>query len=249
MLNPSNKSSTNNTSSSNNYKIEDNSSNTNDSILNKTPDFYISFLNKEQKEKEKEDISNLSSIEGEVPYIKENYHFFCEKCYTVPSIQFHSFAKINYSCNCKECDENQFQYLKDIKYEEISDEDINHYLFCNEHKSEYCYYCYTCSTNLCRDCLRLNNNHVGHNFFLFDENIFETNQKINDIQKILFEKQKSENNDFLNLLHSFFQSEEFNDTIINKYVKPFFNVICNDFKLYPNYSHFEIINNFNFLIF
>ena len=244
MINPNNNDSTQYISSHSNI-TEDNSLNFNTSIQNQTPQFMRSLINNEQIEKEKEKEKENEDISIILPSMEGLLHFFCKNCNKVPSIQFLSFTKINYSCDCKECDRNQFQYLKDIKYDDLLDYGVNHYLYCNEHQSEYCYYCYTCSTNLCRKCLSESNKHVTHVFFLFDENFFEANKKIDDIQNILFKKQKAENNELLNLLNDIFQSEEFNDTIINKYVKPFFNIICNDFKFYPNYSHFEIINNFN----
>ena len=102
--------------------------------------------------------------------------------------------------------------------------------------------------NLCKKCLNSSDIHEDHIFFLFDERIFKTNQKIREIRTILFGKQRLENNELLNLLESLWQTEGLNDNIINNYVKPFFYIISNDFKSFPNYSHFEIINNFHYFL-
>ena len=221
--------------SSNNNSTKNSSSN-NTSSINDTPDFFKSFII--------QDISLLSSInarEGNSSDLIEE-HFFCKKCYKVPIIKFKSFSKIYYSCDCKKCNVIHIKNIEEM-YEKKNEDEIKQYLFCNKHKIEFNYYCYTCSTNLCRNCLRLSNTHSLHNFFLFDTNIYETLQKINNIKNIL--RENFEDQDLLEILNSSLLSEEIKDNIINNYIKPFFNIIFNDFRAYPNYSHFEIINNFN----
>ena len=115
---------------------DNNSTNNTRNILNTAPNFYESFINEL-------DISYLSFVEGESPNLNENKHFFCNKCFKVPLIQFISFTKIIYSCDCKKCNENEFQKLEDIKYEEINEDEIKKYLYCNEHQLVFNYYCKT----------------------------------------------------------------------------------------------------------
>jgi hypothetical protein len=88
------------------------------------------------------------------------------------------------------------------------------------------------NTHLCRTCLRKKYLHQIHSLYSFDFNYCTINKKKENILTILKEKSKDLN----------FEINDA-DLLLN-----LFSVIFNDFSLYPNYSHFVIIEEaFKFL--
>ena len=213
---------------------------------------------KEKLEKMKKDISYDNDIEPinsyNFNYVDQNEHFFCKKCYKVPKIKFLNITSIIYSCDCKK---NYKEELKDFLEKTIvlisednenteENENINKSIYdlpafyCKNHKKEkYCYYCESCDVNLCRKCLRENEDHNYDKILIFDKLMFEANKKIAFIK------------DKFNLNSLFFENESSNFLNDNedkiektRSIIKLISVIFNDYNNHTNYSHFQIISNF-----
>ena len=154
-----------------------------------------------------------------------------KKCNQIPRIEFVSLNKFNYTCGCHE-DKNLG--IDTIKKRSIIDEkdkvNITKYLKCQIHYKEFYYYCLNCKVNLCRECLSKLADHRKHGLYLFDLNIFEANENINNIYSILIDESKE-----LNM-------EKIEYDLSAKFLN-LFSVIVKDFKYYPNYSHFKIFQD------
>ena len=173
-------------------------------------------------------ISLDAIIKEKISYSLLNNHFICLKCKQVPRIEFSDFInlnKFNYTCNCYK-DKNI--EIDKIKEKSIAKFKNNKVLKCQMHHKEYLYYCKYCNVNLCRECLSKKTEHRFHALYLFDLHIFETNEIIYNIYKILNDDSKK-----LNM-----ENIEYN--IIDE-ILFLFTVIVKDFIYYPNYSHFKII--------
>ena len=112
------------------------------------------------------------------------------------------------------------------EYENFSTE---RHLKCEKHKENFAYYCKFDEQNLCRTCLKEKNYHQAHSLYYIDFYFSDINQKKNNIIKILYDKKKDIN---FNI--------NFNINVVDLLLN-LFSVISNYFILYPNYSHFEII--------
>ena len=173
---------------------------------------------------------SINIEEGILPFSENDSHFICIKCHRVPMIEFNSLKTFNFSCTCFE---NKNISLEDIikkyvvsgKLNENDNNNIESYFKCTMHKQNFVYYCKYDNEQLCRICIKQNYFHQLHPLYFFDFSFFEINQKKNRIFEILNEKPKE-----MNL--------EFNDANL---LLNLFSVISNDFTLYPNYSHFVII--------
>ena len=174
-----------------------------------------------------------------IPFSESDSHFICRKCHKIPIIKFSdSLAKFNFSC----CFISRDIPLKDIfneyivrENEENLNDNIESYLKCKRHNQNYCYYCKTDNTKLCGKCVKEEYLHQMHSIYYFDFYYYEINKKKENIIAILKEKRKERKE--MNL--------EINDADL---LLNLFSVIFNDFRLYPNYSHFVIIEQaFKFL--
>ena len=215
-----------------------------------------SIQEKEKLEKMKKDISHENDLDPiqsyNYNYVDQNEHFFCKKCYKIPTIKFLNINDIIYTCNCKKNYKVKLNiFLKDaiVKIDEDENTEENNRInksiydlaafYCQEHKKEkYCYYCDSCSEHLCRKCLREYNNHNYDQILIFDQLMNETDKKIafiNDkfnLNSSIFENESSE---FLNEAHD---KIERTSSLIK-----LMSVIFNDYNNQTNYSHFQIISN------
>ena len=163
-------------------------------------------------------------------FAEDGSHFLCRKCHKIPIIEFTDCLDIfNLSCSCGR---NQNISLKNIikeyivrENEEIGNVSTESYLKCEKHKENFAYYCKFDDLHLCRACLKEKYFHQAHPLYYIDFYFSDINQKKNNIIKILYDKKKEI--DFI---------INDGDLLLN-----LFSVISNDFILYPNYSHFEII--------
>ena len=146
------------------------------------------------------DIKNVNSISD------SNNHFICRKCKYVPSLEFVSLEKVNYSCSCYKANnitideiinqnivKDQTEEIENNQNKENGEFDDNNYeefLKCKKHFDNYVYYCQYCKIDLCSDCFRKIKFHQAHSLFYFDLNIFEINQKMEQINKILMSEKK-----------------------------------------------------------
>ena len=181
--------------------------------------------------------SNFEIKEGILPFSENDSHFICKKCHKIPIVKFNnSLTKFNCSCSCSFSRESS---LKNIineyivrENDENSNDSIESYLKCKLHNENFFYYCKMDNTHLCRTCLRKKYLHQIHSLYSFDFNYCTINKKKENILTILKEKSKDLN----------FEINDA-DLLLN-----LFSVIFNDFSLYPNYSHFVIIEEaFKFL--
>ena len=183
------------------------------------------------------DIKNVNSISD------SNNHFICRKCKYVPSLEFVSLEKVNYSCSCYKANnitideiinqnivKDQTEEIENNQNKENGEFDDNNYeefLKCKKHFDNYVYYCQYCKIDLCSDCFRKIKFHQAHSLFYFDLNIFEINQKMEQINKILMSEKKN-----------YIKTE--NELIYMNFLY-LLSVIFKDFLLHPNYVHFTII--------
>ena len=185
-----------------------------------------------------DDINSISfnstdvAIKKIISYSFLNDHFICLKCNQVPRIEFIDLKKFNYTCGCHEDKNIEIDKIKEKSIAEFENDkdEITKYLKCQIHHKKYHYYCKYCNVNLCRECLSKKTEHRYHSLYLFDLHIFETNEIIYNIYKILNDDSKN-----LNM-----ENIEYN--IIEK-ILFLFSVIVKDFTYYPNYSHFKIFQN------
>ena len=173
---------------------------------------------------------NFEIIETILPFSDRDSHFICKKCHKVPIIKFNnSLTKFNSSCSCSISKEIS---LKDIineyivrENEENANDNIESYLKCKTHNENFFYYCKMDNTHLCRTCLRKQYLHQIHSLYSFDFYYCAVNKNKENILTILKEKNKELN----------FEINDA-DLLLN-----LLSIIFNDFSLYPNYSHFVII--------
>lgn len=226
--------------------------------------FYNNNNNNNQTSKENKTINNsISEINRET-----TRHFICKKCNSVPLLEFIDYRKANYKCLCGE---KKIEYVEKLLLDKIYDEKTNDYskignfenlednnnspnevqnnketvsllikvdienkpdlphiytLKCIEHKDVFAYYCLECKKNICRKCLSDTPDHIEHNagnIVLFDILINEINQFIYNIKQNVKKKEDD--------------SEE-----IKKF-KELMIIIIDDYKYFPNYSHFSTIKS------
>jgi hypothetical protein len=191
-----------------------------------------------------EDIS-IENKEEILPFSENDSHFICRECHKVPIIEFNKFKNssinsnssisikdsifFNSSCSCflgRNISLNDIikEYIV-RENEENGNDNIESYLKCEQHNEKFNYYCKYDNAHLCTTCLKQNYYHQIHALYFFDLYYFNINKKKDSIFKILNDKAKE-----MNL--------EFNDAEL---LLNLFSVIFNDFKSYPNYSHFLII--------
>ena len=219
----------------------------NSNSLNNTPSFYQSFLKTEEKSNI-EQLSSIANMEGIFPFSFQNEHFICKCCFEVPRIQIIKINTINYECKNKKHIISIDDLLKELESIPEFEEDKKDYLLCREHKKKYRYYCNKCNCNICRECLRKTENHLGHaSFVILDELYYDFNIKIKNIAEILkINKDNSIDNS---------KDNDISDVLlfdnINKDAEQFIRLISilfNDFQKYPNYVLFQnIVNIENYL--
>ena len=174
---------------------------------------------------------SINFIEGILPFSENDSHFICRKCHKIPVIEFNSLKTFNFSCICFKYQNISLEdiikeyIVKENKENENDNNNIEKYFKCRTHNENFVYYCKYDNLQLCRTCIKQKYCHQFHPLYSFDCYFFEINQKRKQIFKILNEKQKE-------------MSIEFNDADL---LLNLFSVISNDFILYPNYSHFIII--------
>ena len=176
-----------------------------------------------------------------------NIHFFCKKCRQVPKVKFIDTLKISGTCGCS----NNFQinitnYLNEtIQTIDEKNEQENNILFdvfyCKVHKgSKFLYYCETCQTSLCGNCLRKGSNHKNHSLLIFHYLMNEADKKIEFIK----DKFNLNSHHFDNESSNFFYDEE-NEVKLIKYANfiKFLNALINDYNNFTCNTHFIIISN------
>ena len=231
----------------------------NENENNRSSEMYGSYLDNSNNKIE----SHYNKTKNESESNKENTkHFICKICNIVPLIKFISYKNVNYKC---QCGEKKSETIENLLNNNIYDEKTNNYkniknkdseqknenndnditptkqfveieneekeekenkphlltLKCEEHKELFAYYCKEYRLNICRNCVFEFDNHLNHHLDLFDKKIYIINKIITNIKEDLEQKE--------------------NDSTEIKQFKELMSIIINDYKNYPNYSHFDII--------
>ena len=186
-------------------------------------------------------------------------HFICKKCNTVPLIKFTYCGIVHYSCLCHEIKEQTIESIFNLNISDESKNDFNNNgnnnvitnskdeievppydrynssideeknniqtlrLKCLKHKKKFAYYCLECKQNVCRKCISDSGGHKKHPLKIFDIHFKEINYNLEDLKKYL------ENKD--------------DDTNKIRVFKELMNIIIEDYKNFPNYNHFFIIES------
>ena len=130
-----------------------------------------------------------------ISYSFLNIHFICQKCNQIPTIDFIDLNKFYYACCCHEDKNLEIDKIKEKTLVKFKNDQVDNikYLKCQTHHKNYHYYCKYCKVNLCRECLNKQTKHRYHALYLFDLHIFETNEIIYNIYKILNDDSKNLN--------------------------------------------------------
>ena len=185
-------------------------------------------------------------------------HFICKKCNTVPLIEFNYYNIVHYSCLCHEIKGQTIESIFNLNISDESKNDFNNNesnniiikkkdkkevsndvskniideekknkqplsLKCLKHKKKFAYYCLECELNVCRKCISHSGEHKKHLLKIFDIHFNEINQILEDLKKYLEDKD--------------------DDTNEIKKFKELMNIIIEDYKNFPNYNHFFIIES------
>ena len=195
---------------------------------NKSSNFYgPNFLNKTNEKNNDIKTHKEETKENNINLEYQRFHFFCKDCQIVPTIFFTSYNYASYYCNCHTIIKDKINNIINLNiFDESSFKPMDH-LDCPIHKEEnYAYFCKDCKLNVCRKCIRKRNDHKNHIFEIFDEHFREIDDIIINILNIF------NNNNDINLEN----------------IKRLMNVVINDYKYFPNYSHFfDIRQCYSFL--
>ena len=124
-------------------------------------------------------------------------------------------------------------------------------VFCLEHNEKYIAFCKNCFINIC---IKSFNYHINHNHIIMsfkdikidDEKIKQLLKLINSNTKnYLINLKSSEKifNDNYNIINSNNTKSEIFSEEENKEFNKLINIIINDYKIYPSFSHFFNIKN------
>ena len=222
--------------------------------------------------------NNNVPIKNSPPTDKSNNfkHFICKRCNTVPLLKFKSYTTVYYKCKCHELIEqsiekilylniydermddytkiqnnndnsnqnNEIIYKLDkkidenpskcfIKTDEKKKNTEPHLLSlkCIIHKEIFAYFCFKCDSNVCRKCLSETPVHIEHEYEDIEIFVLKFN-KIDKIIEYIKEDLEIKGN----------ESDEI------KRFKELMKCIIDDYKIFPNHSHFSIIESCSHLL-
>ena len=200
---------------------------------------------------------NISNKSLSNPYFGK--HYLCNQCLKFPYIKFSRDRKhIRLTCSClnnkkiliRDLFEINYLYLnKRINFISLTNlrnnnnEDIENELICKKHKQKFKGFSKIFNDNYCQFCI--NNKRDDDIIISFDDIKIEVNKieqllKIINNNKLYEESEESDNindtynfietkNDFYGLLSTEEEKKKFTELV---------NIIINDYKNYPNFSHF-----------
>ena len=211
---------------------------------------------------------SIGSISNINPIIKEEdgYHYLCPKCHKFPFIEFtESIKEIKFSCSCNN------KKLKQISIKDLFDKEkqyitinrlSNSYLLsltikvennyeglkCIKHNKTFLYCCIRCNVNMCPDCKIKEHENNEEHLLIKLESIKLDNEKLNRIITII--NSNNINNLDINENKQNIKLFKIDDNTFEKITeeeennfKKFIRIIINDYKNYPNMSHFCNIQN------
>ena len=225
----------------------------NDNLKN-SGNFYGSFLDDQLTDNRQISIENIETI---LPTYQNFYHYLCPKCQKFPLIEFKERKNIKKTCLCinnqkikitdflnnieskikenflssttDDIKNNNYNYLKSNKDILSEKDEINNGFMCIKHNKKYEYFCKSCLRNLCNKCKK----HIcGSNNLIEFKEIDIYNEKIEELIKNINDSMG--NNSKNSHLEQFSAEEDFYNLI---------RIIIDDYKNFPNYSHFFNIEN------
>jgi len=222
-----------------------------------TEDSYSNFcdLKVEQSKDKINEIFN-TSIES----INDEYnHYICTKCYKFPFIKFcKNMKNVRLTCSCfnnkKISIEELFKIIdindirENILSESILNINIENHLFCKKHKKKFKGFSKFYLLNFCEDCYDYQFEIYNNDIIRFDDiridekKIYKIIEKIIDNKDIYEELSEEKNNNIKlyiineNTYGKLLEEEEIR-------FKKLIDVIINDYKNYPNFSHFFNLKN------
>ena len=220
--------------------------------------FYGSFLEQSTNNINEIFNTNIESINNDYNY----NHYFCTKCYKFPFIKFCKDRKnVRLTCSCfnnkRITIEELFKiiYIKNIEANFLPESTLNinieNQLKCKKHNKKFKGFSKFYLSNYCEDCSKYINEIYYNDIIRFDEikieekKIEEIIEKING-NKDLSEEISEETSNYIiynkinENTYEVLSKELIED---DKRFKNLINIIINDYKNYPNISHFFNIKN------
>ena len=228
----------------------------NDNLQN-SGNFYGSFLDHQPIDNKNQIL--IENIETILPTCQNSYHYLCTKCQKFPFIEFKDRKNIIKTSSCmnnqkikitdfldniesniikenflssttNDIKNNDYNYPKTNKDILSKKDEINDGFMCIEHYEKYEYFCKSCLRNLCHECKE----HICDSNNLLEFKKIDINNK--EIEEIMnnVNDNSIDNNSKYTQLEQFSTEEDFYKLI---------KIIIDDYKNFPNYSHFFNIEN------
>jgi len=200
--------------------------------------------------------TDIKSLKSDYDY---DNHYFCTKCHKFPFVKFCKNRKnVKITCSCfnnRTISIEEFFKMFSIEgslsiFLSKSNLNINieNELICKKHNKTFKGFSKFFLNNFCEDCNEYHDEIYYNDIIKFDEirieenKIKEINEKINNNQEISEEISEEESNNF--------EIIEINESTLekisgkeNKRFKKLINIIINDYKNYPNFTHYFNIKN------
>ena len=226
----------------------------NDNLQN-SGNFYGSFLAHQIENKNPISLENIETI---LPTYQNTYHYLCPKCQKFPFIEFKDRKNIIITCSCMknqkikithfldsieiniikeyflsstidDIKNNNYNYPKTNKDILSKKDEINDGFMCIKHNKKYEFFCSSCLRNLCNKCFEFKKHICGSNDLFEFKKIDIYNKKIEELINNIDNNRKD------TYLEQFSPEEEDFNILIK--------IIIDDYKNFPNYSHFFNIEN------
>ena len=204
--------------------------------------------------------NKVELFETNIESINNYNHYFCIECHKFPFIKFCKNKKnVRLTCSCfnnKKISIEELFNLISIKNinstysSEANKINIKNEVICNEHNTKFKGFSKFFLNNYCEDCAQYKNEIYDNDIIRFDdikldkiEELFETINDNNCISDELSEQLSEEISD--NIIFNKFNKSTYEKISKNeeKRFKELVNIIINDYKYYPNFTHFFNIRN------
>ena len=225
----------------------------------KNSDNSFSFIqnseNQNLLEQNIENTDNKKIFESELKSNINSKNFFCNKCYSMPLIEYIHDLYITYSCDhifiSNIFPSNFLKYFsndKDIE-KKFGGLIMKKEFRCFKHDQPYAYYDIDCKDNLCEKCISSTNEHKNDTKINFDEYdiLFKKKYITNNLETFLKQKyndiiELETNDDFAqkNSKIPSYESKRISEII---YLNEIIKTILNAYKEFPCYKHYANIEN------
>ena len=194
------------------------------------------------------------------PILDNSSHYFCTKCLKFPYIKFCKDRKnIRITCSCLSnkkvliddlfSSDSKYKFLfkknnlftKNNSDENYYEDIIINYFICKKHKKKFKLFSTNLMNNFCLDCIEAQTEKDNiihfHDIKIENEKILQLLEKINKHND--YSNDKDKDTKFIINDNSFEKLPEYEENGFGKLI----NIIINDYKMYPNFSHFFNIKN------